>query len=383
MSSFPTLEQNRIEAQESVSTEILRVFGARGYARIQPAVVQPSAMFVDRSGEEIRRRTLELTDPMGRELCLRPDLTIPACKYQVDSGRPYPARLCYRGPAFRWRGGDEPAQFAQVGAELLGATSRSAADTEMLSLAVEAMRAAGCGEFRVTIGDLKLFSALIDALEVPSQWRGRLKRHFWRSGYFEQLLARMVAGAANDAERAIEHLHELKPGEIEPAIAALIDAETDAPLAGRTREDIIARLMLQASDGAAPRLAQSVADTILKFRAVRGEAPRALEAIRALSKPVAEAMEKPIAGMERRMAALEKLDVAPESVTFVGHFGRNLEYYTGFVFEFTATGAGGELDVAGGGRYDTLMESLGAPRGTSAVGVALSPEKILAARGAK
>ena len=47
------------------------------------------------------------------------------------------------------------------------------------------------------------------------------------------------------------------PNELRPAIEALLDKETDAPLAGRTREDIITRLMLQASDGSAPRLSRS------------------------------------------------------------------------------------------------------------------------------
>jgi hypothetical protein len=40
-------------------------------------VLQPADIFLDRSGEEIRRRTFTLTDPSGRDLCLRPELTIP------------------------------------------------------------------------------------------------------------------------------------------------------------------------------------------------------------------------------------------------------------------------------------------------------------------
>jgi ATP phosphoribosyltransferase regulatory subunit len=381
MPAFPTVEQDRIAALESISSALLSVFRARGYGRIKPSILQPSSIFVDRSGEEIRRRTLELTDPKGNELCLRPDLTIPACKYQVESGGSYPARLCYRGPAFRYSDGGVPTEFAQAGAELLGLEDRVKGETEMLSLAVEALRAVGIRNFKMIVGDLKLFATLVDSLEVPEQWRGRLKRHFWRTGYFEKLLARMVTGAANDAERAIEDLHALKPAELDAAIAALIDKEKAAPLAGRTRAEIAARLMLQASDGAAPRLKQSVADTILKFLAVRGSAHGALKEIRTLTKSLFVTMEKPIRAMEERLATLEKLGVNPSRISFVGHFGRNLEYYTGFVFEFWATAGGGALEVAGGGRYDTLMESLGAPRGTTAVGCALSPEKIFTCGG--
>jgi ATP phosphoribosyltransferase regulatory subunit len=332
---------------------------------------------VDRSGEEIRRRTFELTDPSGRELCLRPDLTIPTCKWQAESGKPYPARLCYHGLAFRHRPGDGPTQFYQAGAELLGLENRADGDVEMMALAVEALRAAGLAKFEMKLGDLGLFATLVDALEVPAQWRGRLKRHFWRAGYFDALLARMVAGAVSEAERAIDALHGLSAAELRPAIEALLDKKGDAPLGTRTHEEIVERLMVQASDGAAPKLDAKVAETIKRVLEVSGPAPAALEQIRSLTKSVAAKMEKPLAAMEARLAALKTLGVDPASVRFVAHFGRNLEYYTGFVFEFWSRDASGPVEIAGGGRYDTLLESLGAPRGTTAIGCAIRSERLL------
>jgi len=376
MPAFPTYGPEDIAALDRQADAILAVFAARGYTRHEPAILQPAQIFVDRSGEEIRRRTFELTDPSGRELCLRPDLTIPTCAWQAQSGRPYPARLCYHGPAFRYRPGDGPTQFLQAGAELIGLGDRAAGDVEMMALAVEALRAAGLAKFEMKIGDLGLFATLVDALDVPAQWRGRLKRHFWRSGYFDALLARMVAGAASDAERAIDALHGLSAAELRPAIEALLNREVDAPLGGRTREEIIERLTIQASDGAAPKLDAKVAETIKQVLQVSGPAPAALKQIRTLTKSVAAKMEPPLKAMEARLAALAALGVDPASVRFVAHFGRNLEYYTGFVFEFWTQGG---VEIAGGGRYDTLMESLGAPRGTTAIGCAIRSERLLAA----
>jgi ATP phosphoribosyltransferase regulatory subunit len=374
MPAFPTYGPEEIEALDGVANAVLGVFAARGYTRHEPAILQPAQVFVDRSGEEIRRRTYELTDPTGRELCLRPDLTIPTCKWQVESGNPFPARLCYHGLAFRHEPGG--GQFYQAGAELLGAADRAMGDAEMMALAVEAVRAGGVGQFDMIVGDLGLFATLVDALDVPAQWRGRLKRHFWRTGYFEKLLARMVAGQTSDAQRAIDALHGLKLMELKPAIQALIEKEGDAPLGGRTREEIVERLTIQACDGAAPRLDAGVAEMITKFLKVSGSGEAALEEIRILTKPVAAKMVKPLAAMAERLHALKALGVPPERVRFVAHFGRSLEYYTGFVFEFW-TRAG---EVAGGGRYDTLLESLGAPRGTTAIGCAIRTERLLAAR---
>ncbi len=375
MPAFPTYGPEEIGALNKVAGAVLGVFDKRGYTRLEPAILQPAQIFVDRSGEEIRRRTFELTDPSGRELCLRPDLTIPTCKWQVESGGAYPARLCYHGLAFRHAPG--AGEFYQAGAELLGLADRAAGDVEMMSLTAEALRAAGLTEFDMIVGDLGLFATLVDALDVPAQWRGRLKRNFWRSGYFEALLARMVAGGTNEAQRAVDALHGLKLMDLKPAIEALIDKEGDAPLGGRTREEIVERLTIQASDGAAPRLDADVAEMITAFLKVSGPGEAALEDIRTLTKPVAAKMVKPLAAMAERLRALKGLGIPPERIRFVAHFGRNLEYYTGFVFEFWARAG----EVAGGGRYDTLLESLGAPRGTTAIGCAIRTERLVKARG--
>jgi ATP phosphoribosyltransferase regulatory subunit len=375
MPAFPAYGPDEIAALNKIAGAVLGVFEKRGYVRHEPAILQPAQIFVDRSGEEIRRRTYELTDPSGRELCLRPDLTIPTCKWQVESGGAYPARLCYHGLAFRHAPG--AGEFYQAGAELLGLADRAAGDAEMMSLAAEALRAAGLTEFDMIVGDLGLFATLVDALDVPAQWRGRLKRNFWRSGYFEELLKRMVAGGTNEAQRAVDALHGLKLMDLKPAIESLIDKEGDAPLGGRSREEIVERLTVHASDGAAPRLDSGVAETIKAFLKVSGPGEAALEDIRTITKPVAARMVKPLAAMAERLRALKSLGIPPERIRFVAHFGRSLEYYTGFVFEFW-TRAG---EVAGGGRYDTLLESLGAPRGTPAIGCAIRTERLAGTRG--
>jgi ATP phosphoribosyltransferase regulatory subunit len=382
MPAFPTHGPDLIAALDAQADAILGVFAARGYARHEPSVLQPADIFLDRSGEEIRRRTFELTDPSGRELCLRPDLTIPTCKWQVESGAPYPARLCYNGLAFRHQPSEphRPTQFYQAGAELLGLEDRAAAEIEIMTLAIEAVRAAGLDTFEMKIGDLGLFSTLVDALDVPAQWRGRLKRHFWRIGYFEALLQRLTAGAANDAQRLLAHLGGLGPAEARPAIEGLLDMVGEAPLGSRTREEIVDRLIEQAADAASLRLDPKVAAIIAKMLAVTGPAPQALAEIRTLTKSAGTTLNAPLAAMEKRLAALEKLGIDPAKIAFEARFGRNMEYYTGFVFELWSRDSEGAVQVAGGGRYDGLLEALGAGRSIPAVGLAIRTERVLAAR---
>jgi ATP phosphoribosyltransferase regulatory subunit len=87
--------------------------------------------------------------------------------------------------------------------------------------------------------------------------------------------------------------------------------------------------------------------------------------------------------MTMRLATLKSLGVDAKDISFAARFGRNMEYYTGFVFELWSRDAEGAVQIAGGGRYDTLMEQLGAKKAIPAVGCAIRTERVLAAIAAR
>jgi ATP phosphoribosyltransferase regulatory subunit len=371
MAAFPYYDTGAIAALNAQAVALLKLFDERGYIREEPAVLQPAEIFLDRSGEEIRRRTFTLMDPSGRELCLRPDLTIPICRQAVQDNRPLPARICYNGLVFRHQPGEphRATQFFQAGVELLGLDDAKAGEAEILSLAIEALRVAGLKDFSLRIGDLALFGALVNALALPAQWRSRLKRHFWRAGYVESLLYWLGHG---DGKPKL-------PGS-RAEIEALLDSQADAPAAGRSREDIITRALDRAAEAASLRLDAGVADAIAKLLDISGPAEQALAQIRALLKTAGINLDPQLTAMDARLATLKSLGVDPGQVQFTAHFGRNMEYYTGFVFELWARDREGPVQIAGGGRYDSMMEMLGAKKRVSAIGCAIRTERVLAAK---
>ena len=385
MAALPQYDTGLLAALDEQASAMLRVFASRGYARVEPSILQPADVFLDRSGEEIRRRTFVFDDAEGNELCLRPDLTIPVCRIYLASGAAAePARFCYHGPAFRFQPNEpkRPSQFLQTGVENLGAQNRDAADIEVLSLTVEAVRAAGLKDFSIKLGDLGLFSALVDALDIPPQWRGRLKRHFWRPGYFKELLERLSQGAATPAANYLAHVGQASPAEARAALEGLMDylGGGRATLGGRTRDEIVERLLEQAAEAAALRLDKAQVALIENVLSVSGSAREAIAKTRTLTRGIGTSLEAPLATMERRIVALSTLGFGDAHVSFAARFGRNMEYYTGFVFELWSRDAEGVLQVAGGGRYDTLLKSLGAPNDIPSVGCAVRPERVLAAR---
>src|SRR5579863_2502434 len=131
MSSMPT--NSDLRAQTLISSYV-----RAGYALIDPPVLQPAEPFLDLSGEDIRRRMFLTADPDGRELCLRPDLTIPVSRAYLQSpAAGKAAGYCYLGAVFRHREG-AAAEFLQAGIESFGRADKAAADAEMLSLGLEA-----------------------------------------------------------------------------------------------------------------------------------------------------------------------------------------------------------------------------------------------------
>ena len=103
-------------------------------------MLQPAEIFLDRSGEEIRRRTFASPIRRATNCACAPISPFRSAKCMSSDGGKFPARLCYNGLAFRHQPAEpeRPTQFYQAGVELLGVEDRAAAETEILTLAVEA-----------------------------------------------------------------------------------------------------------------------------------------------------------------------------------------------------------------------------------------------------
>ena len=89
-----------------------------------------------------------------------------------------------------------PREFRQAGIEFFAAADRERDDAAVLALIVEALREAGLEQFQLKIGDLGLFSALLEALAMPKRWRRLLRHYFWRPEAFHAELARLTSATA-------------------------------------------------------------------------------------------------------------------------------------------------------------------------------------------
>ena len=379
----------RIEALAQQAIILNSIFARAGFEPIAPPILQPADVFLDLVGEDLRARTYVFTDADGEELCLRPDLTIPACRLYL--ARPPAltpvARYSYDGPVFRFQpgGGDaaHPREFRQAGIESFGASDTAKADAEVVALSVEAVRAAGLRACKLRLGDLGLFTALLDAVEMPERWRARLRHHFWRPEAFRTQLRKLSAPEQSVSPglpmALIKQLDPQRPADAAALVAAWLEAE-HTPLSGtRTLAEITRHLMDVAADLKAAPLPAATAQLLDSYLAIVAPARAAAAQIRAALKrpgvPLGPALD--VFGDRLERIAQEGVDIG--QAEFSASFGRNLEYYTGLVFEIEAPALGAGINIAGGGRYDGLARAVGSGRDVAAVGSAIHCERLLTA----
>lgn len=108
----------------------------------------------------------KLIDRNGRILALRPEMTLPIARVVSSKLLPeYPWRLMYGGEVFRYEEiqTGKQREFSQVGVELLGKAGAEA-DSEILALAVEALRSTGLENFTISLGHTGILKGLLESL---------------------------------------------------------------------------------------------------------------------------------------------------------------------------------------------------------------------------
>ncbi len=347
----------------AIRAEVAAIFAAAGAARVELETLQPADVMLDLYGEDIRARAYLVHDPVAGELFLRPDFTVPVARLHMEQGLS-PARYFYDGLVWRRQGpdADRPTEYLQAGIELIGGADPAAEEAEVFSLIRSAL---GGLAGSVITGDLGVIFAAIDALGASEIRKAALRRHVWRPKRFHALLDRHSRPVAQNAER-----RTLLSSSSAARRKAISEAGKFVGLRGE--DEILARLDILDAEAAEPPLPSRDREMIEAVLAVRGPSDEALAKLRQICP---RSMAPALGRMERRLDTLSARGVTPSDLPFDAAFGRSLEYYDGFVFEFRAVDPA-LPPLGGGGRYDALTAKLAGGSGSTAVGVVVRPEAM-------
>jgi ATP phosphoribosyltransferase regulatory subunit len=153
-----------------IERKIKRVFELWGFRRIIPPSLEFQDVMALGMGEDLRERTFRFDDRhSGRLLAIPPDITPQVARIVATRmrGYPLPHRLCYTGRVLRHAElqSGRSREIFQAGVELIGLDSPEA-DAEMVAMAVEVLLGLGLEDFKIDIGQVDFFRAIMAASGV-------------------------------------------------------------------------------------------------------------------------------------------------------------------------------------------------------------------------
>jgi ATP phosphoribosyltransferase regulatory subunit len=182
---LPTGFRDRLPPEADASARLVRSvldsIAAYGYERVQTPLAEFEASLTEALGTS-SRDLLRFVDPVsGETMAVRSDITgqIGRIAKTRMGHHPRPLRLSYGGPVVKLRSTQlrPEREMMQVGAELIGLDSVAAA-SEIIAVAIEALKAAGVGEITLDLtlpdlidtlapeGDVAALKARLDAKDA-------------------------------------------------------------------------------------------------------------------------------------------------------------------------------------------------------------------------
>ncbi len=342
---------------KKLSEQIIKTFKSNGFVLSEPDVLLDSEYIIQRSGENFRRSMLTFENEDGKVMCLRPDLTVASCiKYLEKKSK---SKIYYSGQAYR-RSNKKKSELIndQLGIEILGSKNKLQDDYKVITTILNSAEKIKSKEIEIKVGDISLFNSLINSLDMPERWKLRLIRHFWRPKYFEELLKRLEKNSDIDSvtfDSDKKRFYEMKK------------MRQDKIIAGRSISEILKRFDKKIKNPRSFNEGKQIVKIIRSFLKINCKLSKLDETLLDFAKK--NNLKENIFKEFKSIQNLKKLNI---KVNFITNFGRDIEYYTGIVFEIFS----GKKEIARGGRYDDLLKSLGAKKNIPAVGAAINLNNI-------
>ncbi len=341
---------------KSYSENIIKVFKKDGFILSEPDVLLDSNYIIQRSGENFRKLMLTFEDDTGKNICLRPDLTVASCiKYLKDNPKAN-SKIFYSGQAYRRSNNlKDKVVNDQLGIEILGSKNKSSDDLKILKTIASSIKKIKIKNTSIKVSDVSLFQKLIESLKIPERWKMRLKRHFWRPQYFEDLLRRLETNS--DVDPLAVELDKKRFTEMK-------NLEQSNEIANRKVSEILSRFDRKIKDPRSFAENKKIVKILRDFLKINCPINQLDKTLKSFVKK-----NKLRNSVFKDLSTIKNLSKINSKTIFSTNFGRDIEYYTGIVFEIYNSS---KKEIARGGRYDGLLKSLGSKKNISAVGAAIN-----------
>ena len=340
------------------SEDLLNLFKKKGFKVKEFENIIESKIIIERSGEIFKKSLLSFEDDNGKNFSLRPDLTISACLDYIKNVKRGIYKYAYFDQAYRRTFSKESLVRNQLGCEIIGSSNLNL-NVEIINLIDQSLKKITRNKLTIKINDINIFYSLVDSLKLPSRWRLRLKRHFWRPDYFNELISRLVSNS--DLQKNVFELDK-------KSYFRMKKRKQNEKIAGRRINEILSRFEKKIKEPRSNINGVRVAKIIRNFLKINCSLKNAQKEIKKFE-------IKNNLNLNLKQFDIFDLKLKNNDTIFSTNTGRSAEYYTGLVFEIYKKSR--NLNLASGGRYDNLMQTLGSKTKVAAIGGAINYDNIL------
>ncbi|MBO5575014.1 MAG: ATP phosphoribosyltransferase regulatory subunit [Ruminococcus sp.] len=166
-------------ARRDAEQKLGKLFTGLGYSEVVTPGIEFYDLFTSNTRHFRQESMYKLVDSKGRIIVMRPDSTIPIARLAATRLKEaeFPLRLFYNQSVFEnnalLKGRSD--EMVQAGIELLGGENKKRSDYEVLSTAVEALAGFDRDNFRLEIGHIGYFKALVDKLNADDEVKEEIR----------------------------------------------------------------------------------------------------------------------------------------------------------------------------------------------------------------
>ena len=161
-----------------IQNKLHHVFAKYGCQDIQTPTFEYFDVFSNQLGTTPSKDLFKFFDTEGNTVVLRPDFTpsIARCVAKYFKPDEEPVKLCYMGNTFANASNYEGRlrETTQCGVEYVGDGSTKA-DAQMLAMVVDCIKSIGINEFKISVGHVGYFNALLDAAQLRRKYANYIR----------------------------------------------------------------------------------------------------------------------------------------------------------------------------------------------------------------
>ena len=168
---------------------ISNILKLSGFKNIELDNIIESKYILRRSGGNLGQYLFSFFDKNNNEWSLISDLSIASVKKYIQSKSNKRTKWFYSGEAYK-KSSKSPI-VKQIGWEIFGSYNKIKDDNEILQTSLKLFKKSNFKKCKLNISNIELFYVLVNKLSLPIRWREKIKRHFSRKQYFDELLKKL------------------------------------------------------------------------------------------------------------------------------------------------------------------------------------------------